>query len=76
MNDLIKDLNATGLSCDSRSVKPGMIFAALPGTVADGRTYIAQAKENGAVAILSLPGTDTLGLPLIADDNHSGFSIL
>lgn len=69
MSDIIKELKATGLSCDSRTVKPGMIFAALPGTVADGRSYISQAKENGAVAILSLPGTDSLGLPLIADEN-------
>lgn len=68
MSDLIKDLKATGLGCDSRSVTPGMIFAALPGTVFDGRDYISQAKENGAVAILSLPGTDSLGLPLIADE--------
>jgi len=69
MSDMISKLNVKGLSCDSRAVKPGMIFAALPGTVADGRNYISQAKENGAVAVLSLPGTDTVGLPLIADEN-------
>lgn len=64
---LIKDLKATGLTCDSRDVKPGMIFAALPGTVADGRDYIPQAVEKGAAAILSLPDTDTKGAALIAD---------
>ena len=30
-----------GLSCDSRTVKPGTMFAALPGNVADGRDYIS-----------------------------------
>jgi len=66
---LIIDLKAIGLTCDSRAVKPGMIFAALPGTVADGRDYIPQAVEKGAVAILSVPDTDSKGVPLIADAN-------
>jgi UDP-N-acetylmuramoyl-L-alanyl-D-glutamate--2,6-diaminopimelate ligase len=46
-----------------------MIFAALPGTIADGRDYIPQAIEKGAIAILSLPVTETGGVTLIADDN-------
>jgi UDP-N-acetylmuramoyl-L-alanyl-D-glutamate--2,6-diaminopimelate ligase len=66
---LITSLQATGLTCDSRAVQPGMIFAALPGTVADGRDYIPQAIEKGAVAILSLPDTETGGTALIADEN-------
>ena len=58
-----------GLTADSRDVKPGFIFAALPGTVLDGRDFIPQAAASGAVAILSTPGAQTLGLPLIASDN-------
>ena len=45
-----------GLSADSRKIKPGMVFAALPGTAMDGRDFIPQAVENGAVAILSVEG--------------------
>ncbi|RKQ71718.1 UDP-N-acetylmuramoylalanyl-D-glutamate--2,6-diaminopimelate ligase [Litorimonas taeanensis] len=67
--DLIKRLGATGLTCDSRAVQPGMIFAALPGTIADGRDYIPQAIEKGAVAILTLPDTETGDTALIADEN-------
>lgn len=69
MNDaqLMLDLKATGLTCDSRAVQPGMIFAALPGTLADGRDYIPQAIEKGAVAILSLPNTEVKGAKLIPD---------
>ena len=42
----------SGLSSDSRQIKPGMIFAAYPGTTGDGRDYIAAAIAAGAVAIL------------------------
>ncbi|MBC8338137.1 MAG: UDP-N-acetylmuramoyl-L-alanyl-D-glutamate--2,6-diaminopimelate ligase [Rhodospirillales bacterium] len=46
-----------GLTCDSRQVEPGFIFAALPGTLLDGRDYIAEALEKGASCVLALPGT-------------------
>ena len=67
--ELIKSLKAIGVTCDSRSVQPGMIFAALPGTVVDGRDYIPQAIEKGAVAVIALSGTETDNVPLIADEN-------
>lgn len=59
----------TGLTSDSRAVKPGMIFAALPGTVADGRDYIPQALANGAAAIVSTPGLTGLTVPYFETDN-------
>lgn len=46
----------TGLTCDSRAVKPGYVFAALPGAVSDGRDYIEQAIKAGAAGILSTVG--------------------
>lgn len=42
----------TGLTADSRQVKPGYLFAALPGVKADGARFIADAEAKGAVAIL------------------------
>ena len=45
------DTSVVGLSADSRQIKPGMVFAALPGTAMDGRDFIPQAISNGAVAI-------------------------
>ncbi|HEX9753595.1 MAG TPA: UDP-N-acetylmuramoyl-L-alanyl-D-glutamate--2,6-diaminopimelate ligase [Methyloceanibacter sp.] len=42
----------TGLAADSREVKPGYLFAALPGVKTDGTRFIAQALERGAAAIL------------------------
>ena len=49
--------NITGLTADSRAVKPGFLFAALPGTHVDGRAYIAEAINKGAIAILAPEGT-------------------
>ena len=40
------------LQTDSRKVEPGDAFIAWPGGVVDGRAYVAQAVERGAVACL------------------------
>ncbi len=49
----------TGLAYDSRSVKRGFLFFALPGLHADGTAFIPQAVENGASVIVHQgdPGT-------------------
>lgn len=59
-----RDLDIAGLTADSRKVKPGYLFAALQGLAAHGRDFVAQAKTNGAVAVLS--GGDLGGDPGIA----------
>ncbi|MBX7198183.1 MAG: UDP-N-acetylmuramoyl-L-alanyl-D-glutamate--2,6-diaminopimelate ligase [Rhodospirillaceae bacterium] len=51
------DLDIAGLTEDSRKVQPGFLFAALSGSKADGRAYIADAIKRGARAILAPPGT-------------------
>jgi UDP-N-acetylmuramoyl-L-alanyl-D-glutamate--2,6-diaminopimelate ligase len=43
----------TGLTADSRAVRPGYVFAALPGAKADGRDFIPQAVAAGAAAVLT-----------------------
>ncbi|WP_031551084.1 UDP-N-acetylmuramoyl-L-alanyl-D-glutamate--2,6-diaminopimelate ligase [Parvularcula oceani] len=50
-------VEVAGVTADSRAVEPGYLFAALPGSQADGRRFIPQAVEAGAVAVLALPGT-------------------
>ena len=64
LSDLVrKDLNVdpviTGVTSDSRKAGPGVLFAALPGTAADGRAFIPQALTQGAAAVLA--PTDTPG---------------
>jgi UDP-N-acetylmuramoyl-L-alanyl-D-glutamate--2,6-diaminopimelate ligase len=77
--DLIKDIPLTasgslpqaldipGLTDDSRKVEPGMLFAALPGTKADGIAFVNEALTRGAAAILAGPGAggDALSVPLL-----------
>ncbi|MFO0996498.1 MAG: UDP-N-acetylmuramoyl-L-alanyl-D-glutamate--2,6-diaminopimelate ligase [Alphaproteobacteria bacterium] len=59
-----------GLTADSRRVRPGYLFAALPGHKTDGRAYIADALARGAAAILAEPGAITdLPVPAVADAN-------
>jgi UDP-N-acetylmuramoyl-L-alanyl-D-glutamate--2,6-diaminopimelate ligase len=47
-----------GLTADSRAVRPGYLFAALPGARSDGRAFIADAVARGAGAVLVPEGTD------------------
>jgi UDP-N-acetylmuramoyl-L-alanyl-D-glutamate--2,6-diaminopimelate ligase len=51
------DPAVTGLTADSRKVRPGCLFAALPGAKHDGRRFIADAVRAGAVAVLGPIGT-------------------
>lgn len=55
--DDLPNIEITGLSCDSRSVRRGYLFVALPGSIADGREYISDAIRHGARAILVPTGT-------------------
>jgi UDP-N-acetylmuramoyl-L-alanyl-D-glutamate--2,6-diaminopimelate ligase len=48
---------AEGITADSRAVRPGLVFAALPGLRTDGRAFIPQAVAAGAAAILAPEGT-------------------
>lgn len=57
--DLAVDPVITGVTADSRKAGPGALFAALPGTAADGRAFIPQALTQGAAAVLA--PTDTPG---------------
>jgi len=46
-------LDVTGVTADSRKVKKGDLFVAVPGTSADGSQFIAQAFAAGATAALA-----------------------
>jgi UDP-N-acetylmuramoyl-L-alanyl-D-glutamate--2,6-diaminopimelate ligase len=59
----------TGLAADSRQVKPGYLFAALPGVKTEGTRFIDDAVQRGAAAILVPDGAakPSASLPIIAD---------
>jgi UDP-N-acetylmuramoyl-L-alanyl-D-glutamate--2,6-diaminopimelate ligase len=69
----LNGLEITGITCDSREVEPGFVFAALPGSRTDGRAFIDEAARRGAVAVLGPPGTEAAtgehALPLLIDEN-------
>ena len=52
---LSRDIEVTGLSADSRTVRPGYVFAAIKGTESDGRAFVGDAIEAGAIAVLGPP---------------------
>jgi UDP-N-acetylmuramoyl-L-alanyl-D-glutamate--2,6-diaminopimelate ligase len=51
--DLAVDPVVEGVTADSRKVKPGWLFAALPGVTVDGRQFVPAAVAAGACAILA-----------------------
>ena len=50
-------VEVAAVTADSRQVRPGTLFAALPGGRWDGRDFIADAVARGAVAVLAPAGT-------------------
>src|SRR5215470_15964392 len=65
-------LAVTGISADSRAVKPGFLFAAVRGTKSDGLAFLPQAVAQGAVAVLaesepSAPLPDHVALVSVPD---------
>ncbi len=65
------DLEIRGLAADSREVRPGYLFAALPGTRLNGIDFVTEAVRHGAVAVLAVPGAEVgeTRVPLLADVN-------
>ncbi len=58
-----RDVKVTGLAVDSRDVREGYLFAALPGTRVHGAEFIQYALRMGAGAVL----TDAAGAKIAAD---------
>jgi UDP-N-acetylmuramoyl-L-alanyl-D-glutamate--2,6-diaminopimelate ligase len=63
--DLAVDPEIAGVTADSRKVRPGFLFAALPGSKVDGAEFAARAVEAGAAAVIA--GAElALAAPVIA----------
>ena len=59
----LPEVTVTGVTHDSRAVRPGDLFAALPGAHAHGAAYAEQAASLGAAAVL----TDAAGAQMVGD---------
>src|SRR5258708_37307542 len=70
------DPEIEGVTADSRKVRPGFLFAALPGAKVDGRSFAPRAVEQGAVAVLA--GREIEGLTghtVIASDPRRAYAL-
>jgi UDP-N-acetylmuramoyl-L-alanyl-D-glutamate--2,6-diaminopimelate ligase len=67
--DLTVDPEITGVTADSRQVRPGFLFAALPGATVDGRSFIPGALQAGAAAVLASEHVAGLAAPVIRDSD-------
>ncbi len=48
----VAEADVLGVTCDSRMVRPGYIFVAIPGALTDGHLYIDEAMTRGALAVV------------------------
>jgi len=76
------DLDITSVTPDSRLVKPGALFVAIPGTAKDGAEFIPQAIEKGAAGVVQAsslpPGRSPEGRTtrVLVDDPRAALSLI
>ena len=66
------EIDVTSVTPDSRLVKPGTVFVAIPGTAKDGAAFIPQAREKGAVAIVAQSGD----ADVVVDDARAALALM
>ena len=73
--DLGVDPEITGVTADSRKVRPGYLFAALPGSKADGATFAAKAVAAGAVAVIAEQDLNLAVPTVVCRDPRRGYAL-
>lgn len=63
----VPDVEIHGLTYNSRAVRPGSLFVAVPSATGGpgGARYIAEAVARGAVAVVARPDTQDAGVPMV-----------
>jgi UDP-N-acetylmuramoyl-L-alanyl-D-glutamate--2,6-diaminopimelate ligase len=74
----IAEIDVTGVTADSRAVKPGNIFVAVAGAKADGLRFVDQAVKAGAVAVAAERRPESLpaGIAFVQTKNARRFLAL
>ena len=78
------DVEVTGVTADSRLVRKGTVFVAIPGTQQDGAKYIPHALEKGAAAVIVSEGRTSRvegpgtfeGRHFVVDDPRAALALL
>ena len=71
-----QDVEITSLTCDTRDLVPGGLFAALKGSRTDGNRFIQEALHKGAAAILCQEPPAFPGPWLVAQDVREAYGLL
>jgi UDP-N-acetylmuramoyl-tripeptide--D-alanyl-D-alanine ligase len=71
--DLVVD---GSVETDSRLVRPGSVFFALPGEVTDGRRFVPAATEAGAALVVTPERVDTTAPQIVVADGYDALAAL
>jgi UDP-N-acetylmuramoyl-L-alanyl-D-glutamate--2,6-diaminopimelate ligase len=78
--DVSNDVDLTGIAYDSRAVRPGNLFVAVPGFHVDGTVFVPDALRRGAVAAIvnasATPAPDPSAIVLAVPDTRAALSAL
>lgn len=72
-NEKFKDIKITGVTCDSRAVKPGYVFVCIVGSISDGHDYAQKAIEQGAAVIVAQRDLK-IENQIIVEDTHAVYA--
>ena len=68
----LRGLEVSGLSADSRAIRRGFLFFAIPGHKGDGLDFLPDAERRGAVAVVAQrAATSALPLVIVADSRRA-----
>lgn len=70
------DMEINSISYDTRTLHPGALFVALPGSKTDGSRFIEEAMEKGAAAVLCQTPPEGLGPWLVTPDARKALAVL
>jgi len=70
-----EDVEITSVTADSRLVKPGAVFVAIPGTAKDGAQYLPDALKKGAVAFVT-NGPASFHPVVVVDDPRAALATI
>ncbi|HEX8171092.1 MAG TPA: UDP-N-acetylmuramoyl-L-alanyl-D-glutamate--2,6-diaminopimelate ligase [Thermoanaerobaculia bacterium] len=69
------DVDITSVTPDSRLVRPGSLFVAIPGTAQDGAQFLPMANEKGAAAYVTNGPANFLPL-VVVDDPRAALALI
>lgn len=74
--ELNPELEISGISYDTRTLRPGDLFVALDGTETDGHRYLRQALALGAAAAVCQRGRAIPGPCIPVDDTRAALALI